>query len=485
MPLDQNTKQMLSNRKVPKKPKSRFQRYIIFVIIAVGFMILIDRVLYPDWFAKDKIKAAIAAQQSIEQANPRQSRLAPIDIEKKAPHQFVEKSRKVETSTLVVPQTSATIFSSGLPRRDRFSPLQDWFIEYRTLKNQDLKHINPEHKIVRNTDFKPQHLKAQNLKFHVAYAPSGQDTTSLNFGSGLKTHGKFMDRTISPRLLLNHKKPSTNHKEASLQGLALQNAPPKQKTLQPKQPEAKTLSPSWVRFAAPVPPSAHPNNTAKIVIIIDDLGQRRKMTHDFINLPGPLTLSFLPYASDLQNLIDLSRQQNHEAMLHVPMEPMSKTLNPGPDALKVDMSRTEIEHYLIENLSKATGYVGINNHMGSRLTQDESAMDSIMQTLHKRGLLFIDSRTINRSVALKYARLNGVPSETRDIFLDHEANDNFITSQLKNLEKLAHKNGQAIAIGHPYPQTLKALEDWLPTLKAKGIDLVPVSALIRKSSRAL
>ncbi|MEM9122819.1 MAG: divergent polysaccharide deacetylase family protein, partial [Pseudomonadota bacterium] len=107
-------------------------------------------------------------------------------------------------------------------------------------------------------------------------------------------------------------------------------------------------------------------------------------------------------------------------------------------------------------------------------------LEPLMKVARTRGLLYVDSRTSGRSIALDVARRHGIPSAGRDIFLDHPSDDpaGNVRRQLRAVERVAQANGAAIAIGHPHPSTLRALRVWIPTLAAKGIDLVPASALV-------
>lgn len=234
----------------------------------------------------------------------------------------------------------------------------------------------------------------------------------------------------------------------------------------------------WRKYAAKAKPA---QGKPKIVIIIDDLGQRREMTQRFIDLSAPLTLAFLPYASNLQNDINRSREKGHEVMLHVPMEPMSSGIDPGPDTLRDSMRSGELLETLRSNLDKVTGYVGINNHMGSRLTQNTNAMQTIMSELNERGLLFIDSHTINNSKAYETALRYSVPTHKRDIFLDHFPDKIKIRQAFAQLERTAREKGLAIAIGHPYPQTYEILKEFLSHAHKAGLQIVPVSSVVKTS----
>jgi polysaccharide deacetylase 2 family uncharacterized protein YibQ len=147
-------------------------------------------------------------------------------------------------------------------------------------------------------------------------------------------------------------------------------------------------------------------------------------------------------------------------------------------ALMDDMSPEEVEATLDQLFASFDGYIGINNHMGSRLTQNEAIMHQVMQALKARGLVFIDSKTSALSVAAKVAEEEGIYYAKRDVFLDHVEDKDFVLNALKKLEEKALKNGYAIAIGHPKSVTIEALQAWLPHLAERGIELAPVSVVL-------
>lgn len=239
--------------------------------------------------------------------------------------------------------------------------------------------------------------------------------------------------------------------------------------------EIEGLQPAWIKYAVP---TEVPVDKPRVAIIIDDMGMDHRHTRAVMDLPGPLTLAFLPYAGDLNNQSAYGRSKGHELMVHVPMQPVKESTDVGPSPLTLDLSESQFDHVLQGDLNAFTGYVGINNHMGSKLTQDSVAMDRVMQELKKRGLLFVDSRTIGTSVAADEAKKAGIPYATRDVFIDHEETYEAASDALQQVEKKALKNGLAIAIGHPREETINALRAWLPTLQAKGIYLVPISAAV-------
>lgn len=215
----------------------------------------------------------------------------------------------------------------------------------------------------------------------------------------------------------------------------------------------------------------------KIAIIIDDLGYNLKLGHRAVALDGEVTLAILPHTPHSVTLAKLGSHQNKEIMLHAPMSSiLDKPLDPG--GLTPDMEQAQLVSTLRRNLAALPNVVGINNHMGSQLTQIQQPMSWIMQELQNHDLYFVDSRTIASSVAWETALAYQVPTTRRDIFLDHDKDPKAIAEQYNKLLTIAHRHGQAIAIAHPYPETIAFLEAALPLLANAGVELVPVSALV-------
>ena len=215
-----------------------------------------------------------------------------------------------------------------------------------------------------------------------------------------------------------------------------------------------------------------------IVIVIDDMGISLKRTADIISLKAPITASFLTYGRKLDEQIKNSLQSGHEIMVHVPMEAQT-AVDAAPDVLTTKMSLKEIRNNMIEMLKKFKDIKGINNHMGSKLTEDYGRMKEVMETLKEKGLYFLDSKTSPRSKAETAAQNVGIAYAHRHVFLDNQNDKAYILGQLAKVERLASKNGYAIAIGHPKSQTYEALKEWLPTLENKGMRLIHLSNAIK------
>jgi len=241
--------------------------------------------------------------------------------------------------------------------------------------------------------------------------------------------------------------------------------------------------PQWRRHAAPIPAAG--SDKPRVAIVLDDMGLSVDATRRAIGLPAPLTLSFLTYADtdDLGDLTAAAREAGHEVMAHVPMQAASESVNPGPHALTGAMSGDAIRANLTWGLDRLSGYVGINNHMGSALTADGTAMRRVMAELDDRGLLFLDSRTTAETRATQAADAAGVPYTERDVFLDNVRKPDAIREQLRELEALARRDGSAVAIGHPYEVTLSVLADWIPEARRRGIALIPISAAVDQAHR--
>jgi hypothetical protein len=216
-----------------------------------------------------------------------------------------------------------------------------------------------------------------------------------------------------------------------------------------------------------------------IAIILDDMGLDRKRSERATKLSGPLTLSYLPYARNLAVQTSEARLHGHELVVHLPMEPLARGEDPGPHALLKRLPDSELVRRLEWALGRFTGYVGVNNHMGSRLTRDPRAMALVMSRLKAHGLLFVDSRTSIRSVAGAAAREADVPNADRNIFLDHVDGLEAIRGQLEIVERVARRQGLAVAIGHPRDATMEALAGWMEDAAARGFVFVPISAIVR------
>ncbi len=236
-------------------------------------------------------------------------------------------------------------------------------------------------------------------------------------------------------------------------------------------------SEAWQKYAAAG--VSVPENNAKVILVIDDLGIVKGISKQMIDMDVPLTLSFLPYASGISAQVNDAYAKGHDILVHVPMEPKGRA-DPGPHALlsgtTARVQMTSIDY----NLGQFSNYIGINNHMGSTFTEDAEAVDRLLNVVKDKGLMVLDSKTTSKSLLEEMAYKKNIPVTNRDVFLDNVRDVDYIMGQLAKLERIAKRDGTALAIGHPYAQTVTALKKWIPTLKAKGITIVPISQIIKE-----
>ena len=256
-----------------------------------------------------------------------------------------------------------------------------------------------------------------------------------------------------------------------------------------RQPVAK-IPPFEIYPRKEIPPPEKPpaairpkaKQLPRIAIIIDDLGYDPKIAKKFISLHVPITFSILPYSPYRKKISRIAHDKALDIMLHLPMEPVEyPAVNPGPGTLLTAMSADELIRQLEKDLDEVPNIIGVNNHMGSKMTAESSQMYQIFTILKKKGLFFIDSRTTAKTLCKPSARLFQIPFAQRDIFLDHRQDPVFIRRQLKKLVRIAQQHGQAIGIGHPHTITYDILREMLPELQKK-VQLVPASKLVHPVS---
>jgi polysaccharide deacetylase 2 family uncharacterized protein YibQ len=267
-------------------------------------------------------------------------------------------------------------------------------------------------------------------------------------------------------------------------------APPPVKTAPAATPPAAapkpTVGPPQVAVSEPPPPQPVSRASGKpmVAIVVDDLGADIPGTRRAIALPKEVTLAFLPYPERTPELSHDAFCAGHEVILHMPMEPKGN-LDPGPNALKVELPKEEVQRRLLWALSRVPEADGVNNHEGSWFTSDHKALIPVMQVLAEKHLFFLDSRTTTQSKGVKLARAAGVPVAGRDVFIDDVLDSGAIARQLGQIEAIARRRGLAIAIGHPHHQTLAALEAWIPAVEKQGYVLIPVSEAIKLRNSSL
>jgi polysaccharide deacetylase 2 family uncharacterized protein YibQ len=281
--------------------------------------------------------------------------------------------------------------------------------------------------------------------------------------------GAWLGRHQIAAFLAPKPKPAPPHHVAVVQGEEPSVAP----TVAPPSP-----SPS----ASVVPgasPSAVPSGAPRVAIIIDDCGYSMDRDTPFLTLPIPITLSVLPMTPHGREIADAAIAAGKYAIVHLPMQPDSATVNPGPGAITTEMTDDQVRTQTQADLDALPSMPGANNHMGSRATADQRVMDDVIGVFKERHMFFIDSVTSPSTVGAETARAMDVPSASRAVFLDNQATVPYVEGQLRATMARALKFGSAIAIGHPNPQTDEALAVMIPQMKAAGIEFVPAQSLVQ------
>ncbi len=217
----------------------------------------------------------------------------------------------------------------------------------------------------------------------------------------------------------------------------------------------------------------------RIAIIIDDLGYELATGQRAVNLPGPVAFAVLPSTPRARELARAAHAAGKEVLLHLPLQSEIDDTEQESGTIRLDTTREQFARIFAESFDSVPFAIGVNSHRGSLLTQHPGHMGWLMEEITARGdLLFVDSYTTHRSVALQLAREKGIPSVRRDVFLDDDRDDESIAREFGRLKRLAKSRGLAIAIGHPHPETLAFLERELPGLGEQGFELVSISEYV-------
>ncbi|MCB1050552.1 MAG: divergent polysaccharide deacetylase family protein [Acidobacteria bacterium] len=253
-------------------------------------------------------------------------------------------------------------------------------------------------------------------------------------------------------------------------------------------PQRKPTSPAPTKVPEPVAQAEQTSSpleepSPKVAIILDDIGHHPPSSlSPVLDLKFPITFAVLPFLAHSNQAATYLHQTHYQVMLHMPMEPdnFPKT-NPGPGAIYAHLNRAEILEALAKALGDVPYVVGVNNHMGSKITANRTLMEIVLADLKRRDLFFIDSRTHTTTVAFETAQRLGVRSAERQVFLDSEESLEFTLGQMEEVKRRALQGESIIAIGHPYPSTLKALVQTMPALDREGIQFVFASELVSKT----
>lgn len=220
-------------------------------------------------------------------------------------------------------------------------------------------------------------------------------------------------------------------------------------------------------------------NAGKLAIVIDDFGYQPRNENQVLAMPTAVSIAVLPNAPHAREMATRAHQQGREVLIHLPMAPLSKQPLER-DTLRPEMSRDEIARIVRDAVAKVPYARGVNNHMGSAMTSSLGGMRNVMQVLEQYPFYFLDSMTIGNSQSRQAAAGTGISVIKRNVFLDDTSNEADIRQQFNRAVALARRNGSAIAIGHPHPNTVRVLTQMLSTLPA-DIVLVRPSMLLNES----
>lgn len=217
----------------------------------------------------------------------------------------------------------------------------------------------------------------------------------------------------------------------------------------------------------------------RIALVLDDFGYRsRRLTEQFCTISQPLTLAVFPHSDNSQAIVTLALRNGHEVMVHLPMEPHDGGEDPGPGAILVAHPTGKIREITRNAIRAVPRAAGVNNHMGSKATEDPRVMRTVLTEVRRAGLFFLDSRTSSRSIAYRMAGEMGISCSKTTMFIDNEYESDAIEQRLFELAERATKDGYAVGIGHDRRSTLHALQRVLPRLEKRGFEFVKVSEIM-------
>lgn len=252
-----------------------------------------------------------------------------------------------------------------------------------------------------------------------------------------------------------------------------------------KEAPGKALTPKTParEVAEPAAPKAGQQGQ-RIAVIIDDIGFDLRIVEELAGIPAPIAFAVLPHTPHAVEAARFLHAAGKEILLHLPMEPRSYPAeSPGAGALMVDMDERQIRRQVQENLAAVPYVSGVNNHMGSRFMEDEARLTMVMEELEKRGLYFVDSRTTSDSRGREAANRTGIRFAARDLFIDHVPGYAAALENLTGPSRRGEKHGKPVLmIGHPHPETVRALRDALPRWQTEGVRLVALPTFVRTFS---
>jgi len=245
---------------------------------------------------------------------------------------------------------------------------------------------------------------------------------------------------------------------------------PRKAAVVPKKEKAKTLP-------------SKPVSLRQVAIIIDDIGYDLKQVQELLKINADITFAILPLCPHTREAAEMLHKAHRETLLHLPMEPLSYPHEkPGPGALFTDMNNEEIIFQLEKDIAEVPYISGVNNHMGSKFMTDEKKLTLVFNKLKSKKLFFVDSRTSYDTKTFVIANKVGLPVASRKIFLDNNRDYKEIYNILVGIANKNGDNSPLIIIGHPYPETIQAVNDAVKVLKEQEIEIVPVSRIVKNKT---
>ncbi|MGC8764249.1 MAG: divergent polysaccharide deacetylase family protein, partial [Acidobacteriota bacterium] len=236
-----------------------------------------------------------------------------------------------------------------------------------------------------------------------------------------------------------------------------------------------------VRPSKPEPPPPLREGEAAVSLVLDDTGQSLELAEEAAaRLPRSVTFAVIPHLPASRSSAEFLHARGFPVILHAPMEPLEgRRWRATGGMLLGGMGREEVRRILLGDLGEVPYAEGVNNHMGSRATQDRALMAAVMAVLAERGLYFLDSRTTPLTVAYDEARAAGVPAAFRSVFLDGEDEGGAIMAQLDSLVDRSRREGVLVGIGHLRPRTVEALAARIPYWSRRGVRFLPLREVVR------
>jgi len=237
-------------------------------------------------------------------------------------------------------------------------------------------------------------------------------------------------------------------------------------------------------YARPVKVVAGKQNAPRIAIVVGGLGIGSVATSEALSkLPGAVTLALAPYGSNLDQLAARARGNGHEVLLQVPMEPFDYPDNdPGPQTLLTSLDAAQNVDRMQWLMSRFQGYVGIANFMGARFTASEQSLGPVLREAAKRGLIYLDDGSSQRSVAGQVAGATNLPFAKADLGIDAVPTPGEVDRALGRLETMARERGVAIGMATALPVSIERIAKWAKSVEGRGMLLVPITAVSRQTN---